>query len=331
MIASSLYFLKNERTGDDFDFMKCVRSILIFLLLPLFLAGCKKEAPKVIPLDQFTMEWSCSTNSIYIGEPVELKITTYAPSNSVISMPEIARGKEVVLLNRKWDSIPRTDGLVQTETQYTLTSFRLGDHTLSTNLIGCAWGDRNFSTNFPPIVLHVKTSLTNSSDTTISDIKPVQKLPSRIPRWLWVVLGSVLVAFLVGVLTSKWKKRPKKSTSPLSRPIAPHLKAFLALKALMNKGLLEQNLCNPFYTELSLILREYLEGRFKLNAPDETTEEIVEELSRSPELSKEQQIILQEFMHQADLVKFAKGSAERAAMEAAFETTKQFVEETKQD
>ena len=99
----------------------------------------------------------------------------------------------------------------------------------------------------------------------------------------------------------------------------------------MNKGLLEQNLCNPFYTELSLILREYLEGRFKLNAPDETTEEIVEELSRSPELSKEQQIILQEFMHQADLVKFAKGNPEHATMKKAFDTTKQFVEETKQD
>jgi len=98
----------------------------------------------------------------------------------------------------------------------------------------------------------------------------------------------------------------------------------------MNKGLLEQDECKPFYTELSLILRTYLEGRFSLNAPDETTEEIVEELSRSPELNGAQRNILQEFMRQADIVKFAKGHPDRPTMESAFNTTRQFVEETKQ-
>jgi len=311
--------------------MKCVRSILIFLLIPLLFAGCKKkEAPKVIPLDQFTMEWSCPTNSIHVGDLVTLKITTYAPSNSVISMPEVARGKEVVLLNRKWNDIPRTDGLVQTETQYTLTSFRLGKHQLTTNSIVCKMGDRTVSTNFPPVVLDVVTSLTNASDLAIADIKPVQKLPGRIPRWLWVVVGAACVAFLVGLITSKWMKR-KKLPPPTPPPVPAHIKAFRALESLKSKGLLEQDLCDPFYTELSLILREYLEGRFQLNAPEETTEEIVEELSKSPELSGAQRNILQEFLRQADFVKFAKGSAERTAMESAFETTKQFVDETKQD
>jgi hypothetical protein len=99
----------------------------------------------------------------------------------------------------------------------------------------------------------------------------------------------------------------------------------------MSKGLLEQDECKPFYTALSLILRSYLEGRFNLNAPDETTEEIIEELSRSPELNGQQRNILQEFMRQADIVKFAKGHPDRTTMESAFHTTKQFVEETKMD
>ena len=97
----------------------------------------------------------------------------------------------------------------------------------------------------------------------------------------------------------------------------------------MLRGLLERNECNAFYTELSLILRTYLEGRFRLNAPEETTEEIVEEMSRSTELSGLQRNILQDFMRQADIVKFAKGHPDRGTMEAAFGTTKQFVEETK--
>jgi len=175
----------------------------------------------------------------------------------------------------------------------------------------------------------VESSLSGNATSELADIKPVQKLPGRIPRWIWVALGSAAIAFLVGLITSRlWRNRA--SLIPSAPPIPPHVIALKALQSLMNKGLLEQDECKPFYTELSLILRTYLEGRFSLNAPDETTEEIVEELSRSPELNGGQRNILQEFMRQADIVKFAKGHPDRATMESAFNTTKQFVEETKQ-
>ena len=55
----------------------------------------------------------------------------------------------------------------------------------------------------------------------------------------------------------------------------------------------------------------------------------MEEMSRSPELSTEQQNILRAFMTQADMVKFAKGHPDRATMENAFATTERFVERTK--
>ena len=50
---------------------------------------------------------------------------------------------------------------------------------------------------------------------------------------------------------------------------------------------------------------------------------------KSPKLSGTQRNILQDFMRQADIVKFAKGHPDRPTMESAFITTKQFVEETK--
>ena len=142
--------------------------------------------------------------------------------------------------------------------------------------------------------------------------------------------GAGLLAFLMGLLTS-WLWKSKATTMPSAPVVPPHKIALSALRALKSKGLLEDDLCVPFYTELSLILRTYLEGRFHLNAPDETTEEIVEEMSRSPELSGAQRNILQDFMRQADMVKFAKGHPDRTTMESAFETTRQFVEETKQE
>ena len=83
-----------------------------------------------------------------------------------------------------------------------------------------------------------------------------------------------------------------------------------------------------FVTAISLILRRYLEARFHLNAPDQTTEEIFDKLKESPILSDQQQKILTTFLQQADIVKFAKGSWEINAMEDAFNTTRNFIQDT---
>jgi len=292
------------------------------------LFGCKEEVAKTYPQDRLTVGYTIDRETILVGDPVELVVTAYYPTNGVLKLPEIGREKDIVLLKRDWENIPREDGLIQSESRYSITSFRLGEQPVSTNNIVCTVDEETFTTNFPSIVLHVESSLSGNSTSELADIKPVQKLPGRIPRWIWVVLGSAAIAFFVGLITSRlWKNRA--ALIPSAPPIPPHVIALKALQSLMNKGLLEQNECKPFYTELSLILRTYLEGRFSLNAPDETTEEIVDELSRSPELNGGQRNILQEFMRQADMVKFAKGHPDRTTMESAFNTTRQFVEETK--
>ncbi len=308
-----------------------IRSAFIRVILwftAALLLGCNEENPKVFPQDKLTVEYSIDRETIMIGDPVELVLTTYFPTNGTLELPEIGRTKEVVLLKRDWEDIPREDGLKQSETRYAITSFRLGSHIISSNVIRCIVGENVISTNFPPVSLQVDSSLTTDASSEIDDIKSTHKLPSRIPAWLWMIPAVALIAFLIGLIASKlWKAR--EMLTPSAPPIPPHVLAFRALDALKNKELLEKGESKPFYTELSLILRTYLEGRFKLNAPDETTEEIVEEMSRSIELNGSQQNILQDFMRQADEVKFAKGHPDRNTMESAFKTTAQFVEETK--
>lgn len=299
----------------------------IAMLTLLVLSGCNPAAEKLRPQNQLTVEYTLDRDTIHVGDPVELIVTAYFPTNGVLDLPEIGREKEIVLLGRNGEDLPRKDGLSQSETRYRITSFRLGEHRVSTGMIACVVGHQTFSTPFPPVILNVETTLAADASAEITDIKPVHKLPGRIPRWVWMVFGVAACAVLIGWLSSKlWKHR--ETILPKSPPVPPHILAFRALEKLHKKGLLEKNECNPFYTELSLILRTYLEGRFQLNAPDETTEEIIEELSTSPDLSGTQHNILQAFMHQADMVKFAKGHPDRTTMERAFETTKQFVEET---
>jgi hypothetical protein len=340
MTSNSLNFSANAHNADNQPQMntdkhrfkvrisKSIR-VYLWLSLALVLVGCKPEAQKKISTDRLTVEYSIDRETIYVGDPVELIVTAYFPSNGVLELPELGREKDLVLLNRDWTREPRENGLIKSETLFTLTSFRLGEHVVSTNTISCEIGDETFITNFPKIVLQVESSLTDDASSEIADIKPMHKLHGRVPPWLWMSLLVALVAFLIGLITSKlWKNR--QTLIPSAPPIPPHIIAFQSLEGLKKKGLLEKDECNPFYTELSLILRTYLEGRFHLNAPDETTEEIVGELSISTELDGNQRNILQEFMRQADMVKFAKGHPDRTTMESAFTTTTQFVEETKQ-
>jgi len=300
----------------------------LWVLFVVALMGCKKEESKTYPQDQLTVEYSMDRETLHVGDPIELIITAYYPTNGILELPEIGRKKDIILLNRNWSNEPREDGLTRSETRFSITSFRLGKHIVSTNTISCRIGEHTFTTNFPKIVLTVESALADDATAELADIKPMHKLPGRMPRWIWVVLGTAATAFLVGLVSSKlWKHR--KVITPSAPPIPPYVIALQALEFLKNKGLLEKDECKPFYTELSLILRTYLEGRFRLNAPDETTEEIVEQLSTSPDLTAPQRNILQDFMRQADMVKFAKGHPDRSTMESAFDTTKQFVEETK--
>jgi hypothetical protein len=87
----------------------------------------------------------------------------------------------------------------------------------------------------------------------------------------------------------------------------------------------------PFFTELSLILRTYLENRFSLNAPESTTEELTRAMSSDTRLEFKEQQALRNFMTQADLVKFARADAQQDVMQNAFATVEQFVEQTKQE
>lgn len=319
---------EDTKTRRKPTFLLFVASCLCVSLL--LWSGCKREEPKDVPQDRLTVEYSIDRTSIHVGDPVEMVVTAYFPTNGILKLPEIGREKDIVLLKRDWTDVPREDGLKQSESRYSITSFRLGEQVVSTGSISCVMGSETFTTNFPQVVLNVETSLDSDSSSEIADIKPIHKLPGRVPPWLWISLGTAAAAFVVGLLTTRlWKNRG--TIMPSAPSIPPHVIALQALDTLKNKGLLEKDECNPFYTELSLILRTYLEGRFNLNAPDETTEEIVEDMSRSPELADAQRNILQDFMRQADMVKFAKGHPDRSTMESAFDTTKQFVEETKQD
>ena len=86
----------------------------------------------------------------------------------------------------------------------------------------------------------------------------------------------------------------------------------------------------PFFVALSDIVRHYLENRFSLRSPELTTERFLELVSDSPDLSRQHQSLLRNFLNQCDLVKFAGHIPTSEAIEEVILAARLFLDETRE-
>lgn len=154
--------------------------------------------------------------------------------------------------------------------------------------------------------------------TDIRDIKGFVPVPFDW-RWLWVLVPVVLIVAAV-LLWLWWRKRRNAVVVPVAPP-SPYELAIRALRQLRDANLPVEKL----YTQLSDIVRQYIEGRFGLHAPERTTEEFLAEA----ELPIQHMTLLSAFLQECDLVKFAKLQPVDADRQRAFAAAERFVEETR--
>jgi hypothetical protein len=74
-----------------------------------------------------------------------------------------------------------------------------------------------------------------------------------------------------------------------------------------------------------------LEDRFELRAPELTTEEFLASVGESPDLSRDHQNLLREFLRQADLVKFAGVQPSSQDIQRSVDAARRFLEETREN
>ena len=137
----------------------------------------------------------------------------------------------------------------------------------------------------------------------------------------------ILLAVVFAYVASRYLGEPRTILQQVPPP-PPHSIALKALQRLKNDALIEKGEVEPFYVRLSDIVRHYIEDRFSLRAPEQTTEEFIRVATRSHLLSPDHQKLTQEFLEQSDLVKFARHTPERSDMETALTAGERLVRET---
>ena len=103
------------------------------------------------------------------------------------------------------------------------------------------------------------------------------------------------------------------------------------LRKISEEKLVEQGLIKEFYEKLSFCLRQYIENRFQLRAPEQTTEEFLEELKKSDVLKTEYKQELKRFLEHCDLVKFAKYRPDNDQINQSLTMAEKFVDNTKSE
>jgi hypothetical protein len=159
-----------------------------------------------------------------------------------------------------------------------------------------------------PYTISVVSSLPDSLGE--ADIRPI-KGPLDVPaRWRWgrvAAAFAVLAAAVAGALVW-WRRRsrPVDAVAPYVPDLPPEVVALRALKALEADSLPARGLLKEHYSRLTLILRRYLEHRFRVPAVESTTDEIRRSLGPGVTLDAAGKAALLDLFEEADLVKFAK-------------------------
>lgn len=257
----------------------------------------------------FTVNSELDSASIQIGEQARLRLTVAQPTNLEVSIPilsdTITRGIEIVEV-LKADTISLGNDRIEVNYDYLITSFDSGFYFIPTYAYAAA-GDTLYT---QPLGLSVTTVSVNPTTDDIKDIKPIMSAPfywSELFTWVGYGMLALLLLGVIVLLLMKFvfkKKVPFISETP-EPVIPPHIVALTRLEEIKAEKVWQSGNSKAFYTELTDVLRVYLDGRFGINAMEMTSDEILALVKKEPGLN-EVRAALKDLLTLADLVKFAK-------------------------
>lgn len=179
-----------------------------------------------------------------------------------------------------------------------------------------------------PIEVTVKASRETPADFELKAMRglvTVEQIEAQKRRtWPWI-LASVCVLVAGAVVIVYVARRPRR----LPPPPPAHEVALKRLRELADRGFAVEAI-EPFFVEVTGIVRDYIEQAFGMRAPEQTTEEFLGSLRTAGAVARHRDV-LEPFLVAADEVKFACMRPDVGAMRRAFETAEGFVVETSRE
>ena len=305
------------------------KTILILMATFALLGGLKAQNVEV--------QGKVESTDVQVGKPFTLDLSLKVPYGWFVEWNDFA----IDTLSEQLDIIKRSevertadaDSNVIVKQQLTLMTFDTGEVQVpSVGLVYArSFDDPNRLMAYTdPINLY---STTITVDTTMAYKPIVEPLAAPIQMrevypWLLGALLLVLIGLGIWLLLKRRKTRVDENGNIVRGPvIPPYDKAVTDLENLRQQKLWQSGKVKEYFSSLTDIAREYIEGQFGVNAVEMTTDDILEDIKPLC-FSKETYDKLKETMEVADLVKFAKYSAANLESENAMNRMTEFVNES---
>lgn len=242
-----------------------------------------------------------------IGSEFKLSLKTNVDTLSKVKFPESKFfGALEVLESYKVDTVKKGDRYELIK-RYGLTQFDSGKYTIPRIPI-IINGKTVYSDSLSIVINDVKVDTLKQK---MYDIKDIATVKSPIGNWwiyLLVTIALIALGFLIFYLLKNRKPKAKAEVIVYKTPIE---KATTLLQQLESKELWQKGAVKDYYSELTDIVRNYIEEEIKIPAMESTTSELIEGLRKAAKqkklkLSNDTVENLEKVLQQADLVKFAK-------------------------
>ena len=283
------------------------------------------------------VEGKVESTDVQVGKPFTLDLSLKVPYGWFVEWNDFA----IDTLSEQLDIIKRSevertadaDSNVIVKQQLTLMTFDTGQ--IQVPAVGLTYA-KSFDDPMrmqaftEPIDLYATTIAVD----TLQPYKPIEgpiDAPIQMKEVFPWILGVLLLALIViGILY--WRKHRKTKVDAdgniVRGPvIPPYDKAVDDLKRLREEKMWQSGKVKEYFSTLTDIAREYIEGQFGVNAVEMTTDDILEEV-KPLRFSSETYNKLKETMEVADLVKFAKYSSSNLESENAMNSMTDFVNES---
>ena len=309
-------------------------TILLGLVETRLIASPQTEA---VSPQNVEVEGKVNSTDVQVGKPFTLDLSLKVPYGWFVEWNDFAidtLSEQIDIIKRS--EVERTadaDSNVIVKQQLTLMTFDTGQIQLPA--VGLTYA-KSFDDPMrmqaftEPIDLYATTIVVDTLQPYKPIVEPIAAPVQMKEVYPWI-LGVLLLALLVfGIwYWSKHRKVKVDENGNIVRGpvIPPYDKTVDDLKRLREEKPWQSGKVKEYFSSLTDIVREYIEGQFGVNAVEMTTDDILEEV-KPLHFSKETYDKLKQTMEVADLVKFAKYSASALESDTALTDMTEFVNES---
>ena len=272
----------------------------------------------------------------HIGDAIQARLTvTAGPDETVDPAPLDVSWGPAQVLSGGWET--PAPGATTRIWSGTIAVYQLGAVTVPPIAVTVSKAGVPSSVSTDPVTLEIEGTL--PADTT--GAKPPElvdlKAPASIPpdygplRMALAALAGLLAAALAAWwLWRRYAAKLAAVSAPVDpfRKLPPHVWVYEELEKLLARRLAEEGKTGQFFDELTRIVKQYLEGRYRVDLLERTTSEVPTALQRAG-APADAGFLARTLLESGDRVKFARVDAGPADCRAAVEEAYRLVDMTK--